>query len=126
PFYVLAFEGFCDPQTVEGVPHSWARLGAGGASLKVLRANGVDELVMAGGVHRPSLSALRPDWRTMRFFLKIGLRALSDLGDDALFRAIIAELEIEGFRIVGVDSLLGDLLAPLGALGAHNPDTAAA
>ena len=81
---------------------------------------------MAGGVRRPSFGALRPDWRTMRFFLKIGLRALSDLGDDALFRAIIAELESEGFRVVGVDSILGELLAPLGALGAHRPDDVAA
>jgi UDP-2,3-diacylglucosamine hydrolase len=125
PVFVIAFEGFCDPRTVEGVPHQWMRLGAGGGSLQVLRANSVEELVMAGGVRRPSFRALRPDWRATRFFLKIGFRALAHFGDDALFRAIIAELEIEGFRIVGVDSILGNLLAPLGALGARRPDDTA-
>lgn len=122
PFFVLAFEGSCDPATVAGVPHRFVRLGAGGEGLRLLHENAVEELVMAGGVRRPSLAALRPDWRTLRFFMKIGLRALKDFGDDALFRAIIAELEGEGFRVTGADRILGELLAPLGPLGRVRPD----
>ena len=100
------------------------RLGAGGSGMKQLRANGVEELVLAGGVRRPSLAKLRPDWRTTRFFLKIGFRALTDFGDDRLFRSIIAELESEGFRVVAVDSILASLLAPRGPIGRLTPDTA--
>lgn len=125
PVFVLGFEGSCDPASVAAVPHRFIRLGAGGEGMRLLRQNGVEELVMAGGVRRPSLAALRPDWRALRFFLKIGLRALTDLGDDALFRAIIKELEGEGFRVTGADRILGDLLAPLGPLGRVAPDTAA-
>lgn len=125
PVFVLAFEGSCAPATVGGVAHAWIRLGAGGSGLRILRDNAVEELVMAGGVRRPSLWALRPDWRTARFFMKIGFRALVDVGDDALFRAIIAELESEGFRVVGVDTILTDLLAPIGPLGRYAPDRAA-
>ena len=77
---------------------------------------------MAGGVRRPSLAALRPDWRTTRFFLKIGMRAMTDFGDDRLFRAIIGELEVEGFRVVGADSILSNLVAPKGLLGRVAPD----
>ena len=35
----------------------------GASGLDLLRSHGVGELVLAGGVRRPSLSSLRPDWR---------------------------------------------------------------
>src|SRR5437899_10617076 len=55
--FVLALEGAAEPATVEGVPHAWCRLGAAAASLAVLRENHVTELVLAGGIRRPSLAA---------------------------------------------------------------------
>lgn len=120
PVFVLAFEDSADPATVAGVPHAWVRLGAAGEGLEILRRNAVAELVMAGGIKRPSLLALRPDWRTAKFFARIGYRAL---GDDGLLKAIIHELEeVEGFRVVGVESILGAALAPAGPLGRHVPD----
>jgi lipid-A-disaccharide synthase len=125
PYFVLAFEGSCDPASLQGQPHQFIRLGAGGTGLKILRENGVDELVLVGGVKRPLLLELRPDWRTARFFLKIGRRALTDFGDDRLFRAIIAELEIEGFRVVGAQNILTGLLAPAGVLGTVAPGASA-
>jgi DUF1009 family protein len=125
PCFVLAFEDFCEPATVADVPHAWVRLGAGGEGMKRLHENGVEELVMAGGVRRPSLWALRPDARAFRFFVKIGLRAMRDFGDDALFRAIIAELEGEGLKVVGVGTILSSLLAPPGPLGRCIPDPSA-
>jgi len=123
PVFVLAFEGSADPACVVDVAHAWVRLGAAGEGLQILRDNGVEELVMAGGVKRPSLLALRPDWRTAKFFARVGYRAL---GDDGLLKAIIRELEeVEGFRVVGADTLLGDALAPAGPLGRHLPDAQA-
>ena len=117
--FVLALEGEADPAAVEGVPHAWCRLGGAATGLDRLRAHAVGELVLAGGVRRPSLAALRPDWRAARFFARVGYRAL---GDDGLLSAIVKELVREGCRVVGVDSILGDSLAPLGVLGAHAPD----
>jgi hypothetical protein len=125
PYFVLGFTGFCDPAALEDEPHAFVRIAAGGGGLKILRANGVEELVFAGGVKRPALWELRPDWRAIRFSIRVGLHMLTHSGDDALFRALIAVLESEGFRIVGVDSILADLLAPLGALGRIAPDAAA-
>jgi len=120
PFFVLAFEGSADPAAIEGAPHAWIRLGAAGEGLRILREQGVRELVMAGGVKRPSVLQLRPDWRTAKFFARIGYRAL---GDDGLLKAVIHELEqVEGFHIVGLDSILGSTLAPAGPLGRHLPD----
>ena len=121
-FFVVAFEGHAERRTVEGVPHAWFRLGAGGAALERLKAEGAMELVMAGGIRRPSLAELRPDLRTARFFAKVGMAAL---GDDGLLRAIVRELEAEGFRVIGVDAVLADLVAPEGNLTRAAPDAGA-
>src|SRR6266446_1566500 len=122
--FVLALEGEAEPATVDGVPHAWCRIGAAAHGFDLLRANAVTELVLAGAVHRPSLSALRPDWRAAKFFARVGYRAL---GDDGLLSAVIKELEREGFRVVGVDNLLeADALLPEGPLGRFRPDAQAA
>jgi UDP-2,3-diacylglucosamine hydrolase len=122
--FVLALEGEADPASVEGVPHAWCRLGAAATGLDLLHAHAVTELVLAGGVPRPSLSALRPDWRAARFFARIAHRAL---GDDGLLSAVVRELEREGFRVVGADQLLAsDAALPEGPLGRFRPDAEAA
>jgi lipid-A-disaccharide synthase len=120
PVFVLAFTGAADPAAVDRVPHAWIRLGQAGSGLAILRAHGVRELVMAGGVRRPSPLALRPDWRTLKFFAALGWRAL---GDDGLLRAVIHALEDEGFAVVGAGSILVDDLAPDAPLGRIVPDS---
>ena len=57
--FVLALEGEADGAIVETVPHAWCRIGGAASGLDLLRANRVEELVLAGGVRRPSLAALR-------------------------------------------------------------------
>jgi DUF1009 family protein len=116
---VLALKGEADPVTVEKVPHAWCRLGGAASGLEILRANGVGELVLAGGVRRPSLAALRPDWRAAKFFARLGYRAF---GDDGLLSAIVKELEREGFRVIGPDQLLAEAGLPEGPLGLSRPD----
>ncbi len=122
PFFVLAFEDAADPSLVADLPHAWVRLGAAAKSFRLLRENAVEEVLLAGGVKRPSLRSLRPDWRAAIFFARVGLRAL---GDDGLLRGVIKEIESEGFKVVGVDTVLSDALAPTGPLGAHRPDAQA-
>lgn len=117
--FVLGLQGEADPETVAGVPHAWCRIGAAASGLDLLRANDVTELVLAGGVHRPSLSSLRPDWRAAKFFARVGYRAL---GDDGLLSAVVKELEREGFRVVGADQLLPAAGLPDGPLGRLAPD----
>jgi DUF1009 family protein len=119
PVFVLAFEGAADPAILTDVPHAWIRLGAAGEGMRLLHENGVVDLVMAGGVPRPTVWSLRPDWRAAKFFARIGYRAL---GDDGLLRAVIKELEAEGFRVVGADKVLGDALAAEGPFGKLSPD----
>jgi DUF1009 family protein len=120
--FVLALEGAAEPQALEGVPHAWCRLGAAAKGLAILRENHVSELVLAGGVRRPSLAALRPDWRAAKLFARIGYRAL---GDDGLLSAVVGELEREGFRVIGADQVLVAGLAAEGLLGESRPDAQA-
>jgi hypothetical protein len=117
--FVLALEGAAEPALVEGVEHAWCRLGAAAHGLALLRLNNVTDLVLAGGVRRPSLAMLRPDWRAAKFFARIGYKAL---GDDGLLSAVVAEFEREGFRVIGADQLLAAGLAPEGPLGSQQPD----
>jgi hypothetical protein len=128
PFFVIAFEGQAEPALVapradgKPVPHGWVRVGAAGRTVRLLRQAGARELVMAGRMRRPSLMTLRPDFWALRFLWRHrGLKR----GDDALLRALVAALDGEGFRVVGVDSLLPELLAPVGVLGVVQPDAAA-
>jgi DUF1009 family protein len=117
--FVLALEGEADRAAIESVPHAWCRIGGAASGLDLLRAHGVGELVLAGGVRRPSLAALRPDWRAAKFLARAGYRAL---GDDGLLSAIVKELEREGFRVVGADRLLREADLPEGPLGRATPD----
>ena len=117
--FVLALEGETDREALAGVPHAWCRLGGAASGLDLLRANGIAELVLAGGVRRPSLLSLRPDWRAAKFLARVGYRAL---GDDGLLSAVVRELEREGFRVIGADQLLREASLPEGPLGQVRPD----
>ncbi|CAO3400368.1 UDP-2,3-diacylglucosamine diphosphatase LpxI [Azospirillum sp. 11R-A] len=117
--FIVAFDGHTDPQTVAGLPHLWSRFGAAGTILRRLHEEGVGEVVLAGPVRRPSFTELMPDWRTARFLARVGTRAL---GDDGLLRAVVREVEEDGFRVVGLHELLRDLLTVAGPVGRLMPD----
>jgi DUF1009 family protein len=122
PFHILALDGHADPAVIGDAPADWIRIGEAGSGFARLHEVGVDEVVMIGPVRRPSLKELAPDLRTARFFAKVGLKAL---GDDGLLRAVVRELEEEGFRVVGVDEVLANCLAVVGPYGSLRPDAQA-
>ena len=117
--FVVAFEGHTDAATVEGLPHAWLKLGQTGAALRHLREAGCSEVVMAGPMRRPSLSSLSLDRRSMSALVRAGAKVF---GDDGLLSVIVEEIERDGFRVVGVEDLLGGYLAPEGLLGGSVPD----
>lgn len=65
--FVLAIKNSADPEALAGVDHVWLRLGQAGRAFELLHEKNVGEVVMAGPVRRPTLSEMRPDWRTARF-----------------------------------------------------------
>jgi DUF1009 family protein len=119
PYLVIAFKGHTQLKTVIDTPHVWVRLGAAGKAVKILHKQGVTELVMVGAVTRPSLLQLWPDFWTIKFFARNGV---VKKGDDRFLTALIHVLEkIEKFHIVGVHSLLPNLLASEGVFGDMQP-----
>ncbi|HEC14850.1 MAG TPA: LpxI family protein, partial [Rhodospirillales bacterium] len=121
PFFVIAFKNQTPKETVAGdhIPHMWVRLGAAGKAIKRLRDEGVEDLVMAGAIVRPSPLAMMPDVTVLKFFIKSGAAAL---GDDGLLSALVRTLETEeGFRVIGAESLLPEALAAEGVFGTVRP-----
>ncbi len=115
--FVLALQGHTDPALVREVPHAWIRLGAMRSGLGLLRRAGVREVVLTGAIRRPSLRELQHDRSTMDFLANI-----QALGDGGALKVVINVLEAEGFRVVGVEDVVKDLVAPIGLYGECTPD----
>ncbi|MFN3075291.1 MAG: LpxI family protein [Alphaproteobacteria bacterium] len=122
PLFVVALEGYADPAMVREVPHVWIRLGAAGTGIRWLREQGIVDLVLVGAVRRPGLFEMRPDLWTAGFLARVGMKSL---GDDGLLKAVLRELEKEGFHVLGVEEILSSLLAIEGPYGALLPDALA-
>lgn len=94
-----------------------------GILVRVLKSNGVKQVVFAGGIRaRPSLRSIRFDWVTLsnlrRFHKALGK------GDDALLRSVIEMLEEQAFEVIGAHQVLPGLIAPKGVLTKKQPDAA--
>jgi DUF1009 family protein len=114
-YFVLAIEGHASPTLFsQEIPHQWIRLGSAALGFDIFHNQKVNTIVMAGGVRRPSLSELQPNWRTSRFIARLGYKIL---GDDSLLKVLTSELEREGFRVVSVESLFDSILAEEGVWG---------
>lgn len=117
--YVLGLTGFADNAALPRPADAWIKLGEVGKGFDLLRGAGVSEVVMAGAVQRPKFSELITDFKGAAMLARIAGRAA--LGDDSLLSALVGEIESEGFRVVGADSILFELLAPFGVMGRHSP-----
>jgi DUF1009 family protein len=117
--YILGLTGFADNTALPHPADAWIKLGEVGKGFDALRSAGVTEVVMAGAVQRPKFSELITDFKGAATLARIAGRAA--LGDDSLLSAVVGEIESEGFKVVGADSILFELLAPAGILGRHTP-----
>ena len=121
-YFVVAITNNANPELITPVPHRWADLGAVGNIISALKEAQVKEVVMAGLVARPSWQNVRPDWRGFKMLPRL---LMGGQGDGKILSIVIEELEVEGFRVVGVDDVLAEVLSPLGPLGRHRPDSIA-
>ena len=121
-FYVVALDDHLDFSLDDDVPHGIHRMNRAGDILDALSEQNVAEVVMAGRVRRPALKDVMMDRRSAALLLKIGGLAL---GDDRLLRGVSRVFEDHGFRVIGADQIVDDLLAPRGILGRHEPDSRA-
>ncbi len=120
--FVIAFEGITDPQTTRGRDHAWVKLGRIQGAMDAMIAAEVEDVVMAGPIKRPALSSLDLDSRGAKLIFRAGRKAF---GDDGLLSTIVAEIESDGFRVIGIDQILGGVLAPSGRVAGPEPDPVA-
>jgi UDP-2,3-diacylglucosamine hydrolase len=119
PHFVLAFEGSADPTTFPDAPMEWIRASGISRALDIARREEVEELVLVGGIQRPSMLDLMRDVRSAKFLAKVGTRML---GDDNLLSAVVHEIEAsEGFNVIGPEVILADILATAGSYGTVEP-----
>ncbi len=121
PYFVARITPMAD-SALEGHPGAGHGLGAMGARMQAMREAGCDAVVLIGQVARPDIATLEFD-DAARAMLPALLAAMPQ-GDDALLRAVLAEHERAGFRVIGVEEAMVDLLAPAGAWGEVMPTPA--
>lgn len=119
---VFALKGACDGSLVTRHRHYWLSLGQLGRLFRLLRAEGIHDLVFIGSLVRPSLTELRLDWGGIQVIGRV--MAAFRGGDDHLLTGIGRIFEREGFRLLGLRDVAPDLLMPAGHLTRAIPNAA--
>lgn len=119
PYFIARIAPYADA-VLEQHPGVTQGLGLMGARIAALREAGCEVVVLLGQVPRPDLSAVELDEGAKAMIP--GLLPAFGKGDDVLLRAVLGEFEKAGFRIMGADEVMDDLLAQPGAWGAHAPN----
>ncbi len=118
--YVAGLLPWADNAVFQGVDHVMARLGEVGKMMKFFKEHGVTELVLAGGIKRPALKELIPDFEAVKILAKV---ALTKINDDGLFRAVISEIEARGFHVLGIEEIVPEMLFKEGVYGRVKPSS---
>ncbi|MDE2012058.1 MAG: UDP-2,3-diacylglucosamine diphosphatase LpxI [Alphaproteobacteria bacterium] len=116
--FILALKGSAD-EGVARFAHEWNTLGEVGRAMKLLRAHGVNEVLLAGKVARPRFSEVKLDAKGLMVLPRVVAAARK--GDDALLRYMVSLFEDEGFKAIGVAEAAPALLAREGVFGHVKP-----
>tara|TARA_B100000686_G_scaffold355327_1_gene472718 strand:- start:7329 stop:8147 length:819 start_codon:yes stop_codon:yes gene_type:complete len=90
-----------------------------GKAIKFSKSAKVSDIIMVGGVKRPSFKKMIPDLWTAKFLAKIGSKIS---GDNSILSNLAKELEREGFNILSAEDILPNLICPKGVIGKFKPD----
>ena len=113
---------FCE-ENFEDVPYIDCKIGALRRMLKFFRNHKVDDIVINGTVKRAPLLQLGIDASALLRMPTI-LRGLNG-GDDKILTIVVNIFEKEGFRVIGTEDILPEILAPNGAVTNRVPKKAA-
>ena len=118
PVFVIGLEPFASEEQLSEAPHIFAKMGEVGKILKALKEHNVYEIVLAGGIKRPAFKELIPDWEAVKIIAKIAMKKMSD---DNLFRVVMDEIESRGFKVVGIEEVVPEMLFQEGVYGKVKP-----
>jgi DUF1009 family protein len=112
--FVVALKSIADPQWVESYDHAWIGIAKVGQLFDLLRKENITHLIMAGHVKRPSFGELVPDWTGLKTLYRLQRHHMQ--GDDAILRFLADEIERQGIKIIGADTMYQDGLMPVGTM----------
>lgn len=115
PVFIAALEGAADPSAFGSAELRSYRLGQLGRLLEELRRREIVDLVLIGGLPRPSFAALRPEASTLKYLPHFA-RAFRG-GDDHLLRGVVSFFEGQGFAVHGPADIAPQMTAQPGPLG---------
>lgn len=121
PYFVARVTPYADA-ALGAHPGASHNLGHMGARMEAMREAGCDAVVLLGQVPRQDPRHLNLDAGGMA--MVPALLAAAPQGDDALLRAVLSEHERAGFRVIGADEAMAELLATPGTWGALAPSPA--
>ena len=113
-----AFPELEEAARVAGAPLHWVSLGQLGKCIKLLKADGVSQAVMAGQVrHVKIFSGIIPDFTLLSVLSRLKAR-----NTDALISAVADVMRDEGIELLNSTLFLAPLLAGPGVLSKRPPD----
>ena len=117
---IIAHEGESSPELAEVADRLyWVKLGQLGKIVKCFRKENVTKTVLLGTISKTNIFRdVRPDLKGLSLWNKIDSRQ-----DDALLRAVAAELEKEGITVAASTLYLKDLLFPKGVISKKKPSS---
>ncbi len=99
---------------------TWIRVGELQTMIDAFKRAGVTEAAMAGGIARARLGeSFAPDARAIAMLARVGR-----FSDDALLRAVAAEVEVDGITMIDPVPMLDDALAGRGRMAGPEPSAA--
>ena len=116
--FVVGIEPYAKEEELKDVSHIFAKIGEAGKMLKALAQNNVHDIVLAGGVKRPSFKELIPDWEGAKIMARLAIKKMSD---DNMFRAVIDEIERHGYKVVGIEEVVPGMMFSEGLYGKVKP-----
>jgi DUF1009 family protein len=114
---MVGFAGHTDP-SIAGEADAFAmlRLGQVNKVIAFMHEHGVQELCFAGAISKPKALDLRPDFKAVKI-----LFSLRGKGDDALLKAVAAELAKENLAVISPVPFAPCLRAPEGVQTRRGP-----
>lgn len=113
PVFLVGLKGAAE-EGISAFPHIWVRIGELGRVFRSLKDRNIIDVAFIGGLVRPELSDLRPDFGALARLPDIARLLLG--GDDHALSGLVKLFEAEGHRIIGVQELAPALLVPMGQI----------
>ena len=116
--FVVGIESYAKEEELKDAPHIFAKMGEAGKILKAMAKNDVHDIVLAGAIKRPSFKELIPDWEGAKLMAKL---AIKKMNDNNLFIAAMNEIERHGFKVVGIEEVVPQMMFSEGVYGKVKP-----